>query len=255
MFDVHLHKVGLAYGDLQVFQQLDLSLKAGQWTCLLGGSGVGKTTLLRMVAGLVDQSDIRVEGRVTCDDGQPLAGRIAWMSQQDSLLPWATVLDNITIGERLRTRKFLRRSRLSSEALDRAHHMLELVGLDEKARVLPQNLSGGQRQRVALARTLFEDRPVVLMDEPFGALDAITRLNLQDMACDLLAGKTVMLITHDPLEALRLGHAVYHLRGHPAQLTDAITPPGKIPRSLDNAELMTLQGVLLDRLRHEESVA
>ena len=130
--------------------------------------------------------------------------------------------------------------------------ILERVGLADKANHLPQQLSGGQRQRVALARTLMEDRPVVLMDEPFAAVDAITRLNLQDLACELLHGKTVLLITHDPLEALRLGHEVYHLRGQPAQLTDALLPPGTPPRSLDDSELMALQGTMLERLRSEE---
>ena len=100
-----------------------------------------------------------------------------------------------------------------------------------------------------------ENRPLVLMDEPFGALDAITRLNLQDLACELLANRTVLLITHDPLEALRLGHQVYHLRGHPVKLTDAIEPPGQTPRSLEDSSLMRLQGQLLDRLRHEEHEA
>ena len=254
MFDIHLHGAGLAYGDHQVFEHLDLTLEGGRWTCLLGGSGVGKTTLLRMVAGLTDKKNITTSGQVICCDGLPLKGRIAWMSQQDSLLPWASVLDNITLGEQLRKTRFFRRAGLSSETRERAMEILGHAGLADKAGVLPQHLSGGQRQRVALARTLMEDRPVVLMDEPFGALDAITRLDLQDLACDLLQGRTVLLITHDPLEALRLGHHVYHLRGHPATLTDAIIPPGETPRSLENKELMALQGLLLDRLRHEEEV-
>ena len=118
--------------------------------------------------------------------------------------------------------------------------------------VRPDQLSGGQRQRVALVRTLLEDRPIVLMDEPFAALDAITRLELQDLACQLLQNRTVLLITHDPLEALRLGHQVYHLRGTPAQLTDAIVLPDSPPRSLENQQLMRLQGVLLNRLRHDQ---
>ncbi len=239
-------------------------MEGGAWTCLLGGSGVGKTTLLRFVAGLTDGPGVHTRGQVVCGDGRPLKNRIAWMSQQDSLMPWATVLDNVTLGERLRhTSSFftsvfkglMGRNQLPCEVTDLAREILGRVGLAGKEQELPQKLSGGQRQRVALARTLFEDRPVVLMDEPFGALDAITRLNLQDLACELLQGRTVLLITHDPLEALRLGHHVYHLRVHLkgklAVLTDAITPPGQTPRSLENTELMALQGQLLDRLRHE----
>lgn len=251
MFDVIIRRASLRFGNHCVFTDLNLTLKGGQWTCLLGGSGVGKTSLLRLIAGLPAGE---TTGEVVCQDGFSVHHRIAWMAQQDLLLPWFSVLDNITLGQRLRrslTDVFTGRPLLSAEVRDQAMAILEKVGLSEKARVLPQNLSGGQRQRVALARTLMENRPLVLMDEPFGALDAITRLKLQDLACELLQNRTVLLITHDPLEALRLGHQVYHLRGHPARLTDAIMPPGKTPRSLADNDLMALQGKLLDRLRHE----
>ena len=249
MFDIHLRQVSLSYGDHPVFAHLDLTLKAGHWTCLLGGSGVGKTSLLRLVAGLIHQGETNtVQGTMTCSDDLPLQGRLAWMAQQDSLLPWSTVFENTTLGSRLRNTGL----KLSPAVAEQAMVILERVGLADKANHLPQQLSGGQRQRVALARTLMEDQPVVLMDEPFAAVDAITRLNLQDLACELLQGKTVLLITHDPLEALRLGHEVYHLRGQPAQLTDALLPPGVHPRSLDDSELMALQGTILERLRSEE---
>ncbi|WBA82409.1 ABC transporter ATP-binding protein [Endozoicomonas sp. GU-1] len=251
MFDVIIRQASLRFGNHCVFTDLNLTLKGGQWTCLLGGSGVGKTSLLRLIAGLPAGE---TTGEVVSQDGFSVHHRIAWMAQQDLLLPWFSVLDNITLGQRLRrnlTDVFTRRPLLSAEVQEQAMSILEKVGLSAKADVLPQHLSGGQRQRVALARTLMENRPLVLMDEPFGALDAITRLNLQDLACELLQNRTVLLITHDPLEALRLGHEVYHLRGHPARLTDAITPPGKTPRSLANNDLMRLQAKLLDRLRHE----
>ena len=254
MFDVIIKGASLRYGSHQVFHNLNLTLKGGEWNCLLGGSGVGKTSLLRLIAGLPAGMDGAMSGSVSCQDGFSLQGRIAWMAQQDLLLPWFTVLENITLGQRLRRRWqdiMARKPVLFSEDSGRAMSILEKVGLSEKASALPQNLSGGQRQRVALARTLMENRPVVLMDEPFAAVDAITRLNLQDMACELLANRTVLLITHDPLEALRLGHHVFHLCGHPAQLTDAIEPPGTTPRSLEDTQLMSLQGQLLDRLRHD----
>lgn len=254
MFDVVIKNACLSYGGHSVFENLSLTLKAGEWNCLLGGSGVGKTSLLRLTAGLPAGADGKMSGTVKCQDGFSLENRIAWMAQQDLLMPWFTVLENITLGKRLRRNWqgiLFRKPVLTPEDKDHALAFLEKVGLADKANALPQNLSGGQRQRVALARTLMENRPVVLMDEPFAAVDAITRLNLQDMACELLANRTVLLITHDPLEALRLGHHVYHLRGHPAQLTDAIEPPGQTPRSLENSELMSLQGLLLDRLRHE----
>ncbi|KEQ16489.1 ABC transporter ATP-binding protein [Endozoicomonas numazuensis] len=278
MFDVVVKDAALAYGEKVVFNHLNLTLDGGKWTCLLGGSGVGKTSLLRLIAGLSTGKGLTTSGSVVCQDGFSLKGRIAWMAQQDLLLPWFSVIDNITLGKRLRgstfnlshlfkpsikssikpwTKKDGIRSWLPShkkvppEEIERAKHILEQVGLVDKSGELPQNLSGGQRQRVALARTLMENRPLVLMDEPFGALDAITRLNLQDLACELLKNRTVLLITHDPLEALRLGHHIYHLQGQPATLTEAIMPPGAPPRSLENSELMSLQGELLERLRNE----
>ncbi|MGB0360189.1 MAG: ABC transporter ATP-binding protein [Endozoicomonas sp.] len=256
MIDVIVKNASLRFGDHIVFEHLNLILKGGKWTCLLGGSGVGKTSLLRQIAGLnsSDNNSAIITGDIHCQDGFPVNQRIAWMAQEDLLLPWFTVLENITLGQRLRRTwsdrlKFCKY--LTPEILEQALSILDKVGLSDKTDVLPQHLSGGQRQRVALARTLMENRPLVLMDEPFGALDAITRLNLQDLACELLANRTVLLITHDPLEALRLGHEVYHLCGHPAWLTDAIVPSGTTPRSLESSELMSLQGTLLDRLRHE----
>jgi putative hydroxymethylpyrimidine transport system ATP-binding protein len=199
---------------------------------------VGKSSLLRLIAGLTSG-----QGTVAADDGQPLPGRIAWMGQQDLLLPWATALDNVMLGVRLRGRRADRIDR------ERAMALLNAVGLADRADSRPDALSGGMRQRVALARTLFEDRPVVLMDEPFSALDAITRLRLQDLAAALLTGRTVLMVTHDPMEALRLGHQVLVLSGHPAGLSDAIQPPGPVPRAPDDPALLSLQGQLLARLR------
>jgi putative hydroxymethylpyrimidine transport system ATP-binding protein len=104
------------------------------------------------------------------------------------------------------------------------------------------------RQRVAVARTLMEDRPVLLMDEPFSSLDAITRLRLQTLAAELLCDRTVLLVTHDPLEALRLGHRIHVLAGSPAQLDIALEPPGKPPRAIDDPAILAMQGDLLRRL-------
>ncbi|MCY4472860.1 MAG: ABC transporter ATP-binding protein [Kistimonas sp.] len=252
MLDIHLQAASLTYGSRCVFDKLDLSLPGGHWTCMLGSSGVGKTTLIRMLAGLMADSDtVRYQGQVSCGDGKPLQGRCAWMAQQDSLLPWCSALDNVLLGERLRHgRLWCTRSALS-EQRDRAMVLLQELGLADLAERLPHQLSGGQRQRVALARTLMENRPVVLMDEPFAALDAITRLRLQDMAARMLEGRTVLLITHDPLEAVRLGHQVLELRGRPARLAPPLVPPGLPPRPLDDPRLLALQGQLLAQLRED----
>ncbi len=104
------------------------------------------------------------------------------------------------------------------------------------------------RQRVALARTLMEDRPVVLMDEPFSALDAITRVRQQNLAAELLTGRTVLLVTHDPLEALRMGHRIHVMAGPPARLGEALVPAGAPPRRVDDPGILEMQGDLLRRL-------
>ena len=234
----------LAYRDLVLFDGLDLALASGRTTCLLGPSGVGKSSLLRLVAGLEEAA----AGRVADDDGRPLTGRVAYMAQRDLLLPWASVLDNVLIGLRLRG------TGTGPAAMDRARELLAMVGLEGNEHDLPASLSGGMRQRVALARTLMEDRSVVLMDEPFSALDAITRYQLQAFAAGMRAGRTVLLVTHDPLEALRLGHRIHVLAGRPARLDAPIEPAGDPPRDpAGDPALLTLQGELLRRLVEAQS--
>ncbi len=232
---VQVRDARLRIGGESLFDGLDVRLGAGEWTCLLGPSGVGKTSLLRLIAGL----GADVGGQVICGDGAPLAGRAAYMAQQDLLLPWLSVVDNVLLGYRLRG---------AAGDPARARRLLRRVGLGDNADDLPRTLSGGMRQRVALARTLIEDRPVVLMDEPFSALDAITRFELQALAARLLAGRTVLLVTHDPLEALRLGHRIHVMYGRPARLDTALTPAGAPPRDVTDAALLALQAELLTRL-------
>ncbi len=234
---IKLAGIGFDYHNRPLFDNLDLFLEGGQWTCLLGESGVGKTSLLRLIAGLTHP---HARGDISCSDGVALTGRVAYMAQQDLLLPWLSAIDNVMLGSRLRGKPNGQRQR--------AQQLLAQVGLAGAEQSLPAVLSGGMRQRVALARTLLEDRPIVLMDEPFSGLDAITRYRLQELSAHLLAGRTTLLITHDPYEALRLGRRIYVLAGRPARLLAPMEPPGTPPRSLDDAELLALHGQLLKRL-------
>lgn len=154
MFDVIIRNAGLRFGDHCIFENLNLTLKGSQWTSLLGGNGVGKTSLLRLIAGLPSGE---TTGKCYCQDGLPVNHRIAWMAQQDLLFPWFSVLENITLGQRLRRNLadvLKRRPLLSTKVQDQAMSILEKVGLTKKAHVLPQHLSGGQRQRIALALSL-----------------------------------------------------------------------------------------------------
>ena len=237
---VHLRAATLDYAGAPVFDALDLILPAGQTTCLLGPSGVGKTSLLRLVAGLLPGAD----GKVVDDHGRGLDGQIAYLAQQDLLLPWLSALDNVTLGSRLRGES------AGPAVADRARALLAQVGLAEREHDRPAKLSGGMRQRVALARTLMENRPIVLMDEPFSSLDAITRYELQALAAECLTGRTVLLVTHDPLEALRLGHQVLIMAGAPARLEAPLVPAGRPPRDPADANLLALQAELLHRLAH-----
>lgn len=256
---VHLRGARLHYDGACLFDDLTLDLPPGSWTCLLGPSGVGKSSLLRLLAGLPESG----QGVVSCDDGAALPGRSAYMAQQDLLLPWLTVRENVLLGHRLRGpstgRRWSRLRRASaprSSALPvRADALLARTGLGAWADSLPHSLSGGMRQRAALVRTLMEDRPVVLLDEPFSALDALTRLDLQTLASELLKDRTVLLVTHDPLEALRLGDRLLVMTGRPARLVEAPPPPGLPPRPVDSPEVLAAQGGLLRLLARDSAAA
>jgi len=226
----------LSYDGEVLFDGVDMRLAGGGWTCLLGKSGVGKSSLLRLIAGLENDAQADEIAIAGAADG---AGRIACMAQRDLLMPWLTLAENVAIGERLR-------GGAKGGGLGRARDLLSRVGLGAEASFYPDSCSGGMRQRAALARTLFEDRPVVLMDEPFSAVDAITRLELQDLAAEMLSGRTVLLVTHDPLEALRLGDRIFVMSGRPAVLTplDQL-PPGAAPRRIDEDGMAAAQAAIL----------
>ncbi len=218
-------------GGTRIFGPLDLRAGAGRWTCLLGPSGAGKSTLLRCLAGTA--AGVTLEGDAGAADGRALAGRVALMAQSDLLMPWLSVLENVLLGQRLR-----------GQAADRAgaRGILARVGLEGFAARKPAALSGGQRQRVALARTLMEDRPVVLLDEPFSALDVATRARMQDLAAGALRGRTVLHVTHDPAEAARLGCRILILSQ--AGLHEVAAPAGPPPRPPDGPEVLAATGRL-----------
>lgn len=213
-----LQLTNLTFGEILVLNDLRLSLRPGEITCLLGPSGVGKSSILKIIAGFIALPD---GSSLISSDNAPLSDRISFMDQKDLLLPWASVIENVVIGARLRG---------EAPDFDHAREILEHVGLADRETARPDTLSGGMRQRVALARTLMDNCPIVLMDEPFSALDAITKFRLQGLAADLLHEKTVLLITHDPMEALRLGNVIHVLSGTPVALSSEIIPEGAIPR-------------------------
>lgn len=238
---VAVRSARLVYESTVLFEDLSLDVAAGRITCLLGPSGVGKTSLLRLIAGLADGGEV---ASVRCTDSRPVAGRVAYMAQSDLLLPWASALDNVLLGPRLRGERGRRGAALS---------LLRELGLAGSESLRPAALSGGMRQRVALARTLLEDRPIVLMDEPFAALDAITRARLQDLAVAKLGGRTVLLVTHDPLEAIRIAGRILVMAGRPARLGAPLEPPGAAPRDPSVPALAALYGRLMGELTAAEA--
>ncbi|PID41295.1 MAG: ABC transporter ATP-binding protein [Proteobacteria bacterium] len=236
--DIVLKSVSLSYDDQMLFDRLSLVVDGGKCTCILGPSGCGKSTLLKVIA---DNSSIPYGGSVHFGQIAERTGMIAWMAQNDLLLPWMTVINNVMLGARLRGEK-------TSGLKARAAALLDKAGLGEYREKLPGVLSGGMRQRVALLRTLMEDRPVLLMDEPFSALDALTRVVLQNMAAEMTRGRTVLLVTHDPLEALRIADKIIVFSDRPARIVAEFGPGGSPPREMDDQIMGRLYPFLLKKL-------
>ena len=234
--DVDVTHVAKRFGQTEVLRDIDLAIRPGEFVAIVGQSGCGKSTLLRLIAGLEQPSDgaVAVDGR-WLDDRRP-GGDTRILFQDARLLPWRRVLDNVAIGgtgDAWRTK--------ARAALDR-------VGLADKANVCPATLSGGQRQRVALARALVSEPRLLLLDEPLGALDALTRLEMQELIDEVwrAQGFTAVLVTHDVGEAVHLADRVVVLDHGRIAETWVIERPR--PRLRGDAELVRIEQRILDRL-------
>ena len=235
---VSIQELSLAFGGQVLFEHLDLTLLPNEWVSLLGCYGVGKSTLLRLIAGLDIQG--KIQGNIISHPNI----RVSWLPQKDTLYPWLSIVDNVQLENVLFGNK-------SAKTTIRAKVLLEQVGMSEHLNKNCTQLSGGQKQRVALARVLMENADLVLLDEPFSALDAISRYQLQNLAYELLKNKSVLLVTHDPQEALRLSQRIFVLRSpqpNQSALSDVIKPEGKAPRDLNQNNLWMLQQQLLNEL-------
>ena len=197
-----------------LFSGLNFSVGAGEIVSIVGRSGAGKSTLFNLVSGLLSPQSGRIEVGRRADGG---AGRIAYMLQKDLLMPWRTVLQNALLGIELYRK-------VTPHDIARAREMLARYGLTSVVDAYPQALSGGMRQRVALTRTLLVDPTLVLLDEPFSALDYETRLALEDdvMALRQSSGTSVVLVTHDIEEAIAMSDRVILLGGRPARIEDSV---------------------------------
>ena len=224
---IRIENIGLTFQrngeSTEVLRDFNLDIPAGRFVAVLGPSGVGKSTLLRVVAGLLPPTT----GRVVIEQRRDTKHLpVALVFQDARLLPWRTALSNVRFG--LEHRQFN-----TAERRDKAQAALALVGLSDLAQRYPHELSGGQRQRVALARALAVDPDILLMDEPFAALDAITRESLQEELARIHAatGKTTLFVTHSIEEAVYLADQVVAITGKPGRLAISVPVTAQRPRS------------------------
>jgi NitT/TauT family transport system ATP-binding protein len=230
-------RYGTGAGSTLALDGVSLSVRQGEFVCLLGASGCGKSTLLSLVAGLDEISGgaLDIGGR-----------KISMMFQEAALFPWLSVAGNVELPMKLRGAGPAERRRLASELLD----LVRLGGVADKR---PHELSGGMRQRVALARALAQDADVLLMDEPFGALDAMTRDILHDELERIWRERqlTVLFVTHNVREAVRLGDRVILLSSRPGRVIEDFEVKHPRPRRIDSPEVSGQAAEITDRLRAE----
>lgn len=234
------HAYDLGERLLPVLDNVSISVQPGEFVALLGPSGCGKSTLLRLAAGLEHprQGELREDGETI---GEPNPDRIL-VFQEATLFPWLTVRRNIATG--LDARGVLK------EQEHRIDEVLKLVKLEAFAEAYPHQLSGGMAQRVAIARALVNDPKLLLLDEPFGKLDSLTRLSMQKELLQLWkqTGFTALLVTHDVEEALLLADRVIVFSDRPAQIVAEVAVEKPHPRRRDDAELVQLRQTLLEQL-------
>jgi NitT/TauT family transport system ATP-binding protein len=237
---VQLQNVGMAFttpgGAFRAVAPLNLSISTGRFVSLVGPSGCGKSTLFNIVAGLLQPT----EGRVLIDgeDATGTIGRVGYMLQKDLLLPWRTVLDNAILGMEIQGKPL-------SEARKRALPLLQKYGLTGFEYLYPNSLSGGMRQRAALLRTLLFDTDVILLDEPFGALDAQTKLQMQEWLMQLWSDfqKTVVFVTHDVEEAIYLSDEIHVMGTRPGRILETI--PIMLPRPRMRTSTLTPEFIII----------
>jgi ABC-type nitrate/sulfonate/bicarbonate transport system ATPase subunit len=225
---------------LPVLEDLSLRVCRGEWVTLVGPSGCGKTTLLRLLAGLLTPEEGRIQ---TSGPGDGRHRWVAYLPQHDTLLPWRTALENAVLASEI-----ARHPRMP--ARDEARALFARFGLEGFERQYPAQLSGGMRQRLAIIRTFLAHRDVLLLDEPLGALDPLTRVDLQEWLLEVWHAfrKTVLLVTHDVEEAVYLSDRVHVLTPRPAHICHTVSVSMSRPRSRLGGTFLDARASLLEAL-------
>lgn len=237
---------------IQALDKANLAIRPNEFVTFVGASGCGKSTLLRMIGGL----ESLTSGSITVN-GQPITGPgvdRAMVFQHYSLYPWLTVTDNIKFCRQLKAHTRDRTSADVEKASGRADALIRLMGLSHVAHAYPNQLSGGMQQRVAIARALMSRPPILLMDEPFGALDAQTREVMHDLIRHVhrIEGSTIVFVTHDVEEAIYLGQRIVLMAPRPGRIDTLYDVPLPAERHQDMKlapEFLTLKREILDRIR------
>jgi NitT/TauT family transport system ATP-binding protein len=243
---LHFDQVAITLGGRQILSPVDLSIRRGEFVCVIGPSGCGKTTLLRAAAGFVAPSSGCVQRQGKAITGPSREVAFVFQDYGRALLPWRTVQANVSLA--------LEAARVpAADRPARIAQVLQTVGLGAHAEKFPAQLSGGMQQRVQIARCLAQQPDVMLMDEPFGALDAMTRETLQDELARLVReeGLTVMFVTHDLEEALYLGDRVIALRSNPTAALPSLAALIEVPLAQPRDQLGTKEDPEFLRLRRE----
>jgi ABC-type nitrate/sulfonate/bicarbonate transport system ATPase subunit len=233
--------------EITALQHVSIEARGAEFVVLLGPSGCGKSTLFQIIAGLLRPTagEVSIHGQVVTGS----TGQVSYMPQRDNLMPWRSVLDNTVVG--LEVEGVPRR-----EARERGRELCERFGLGEFLTALPRELSGGMRQRAAFIRTMLFPRDILLLDEPLGALDAQTRLLMQEWLLDVWSElrKTVIFITHDVDEAVFLADRVYVMSARPGEIVDEVAvdlPRPRDPSLRMSPDFVALRNRLLERIRSE----
>ncbi|SMF62494.1 NitT/TauT family transport system ATP-binding protein [Xaviernesmea oryzae] len=237
---VRLNEISIAFGGETIYDRLSFDIRDGEFICIVGRSGCGKSTLLRVIADLlaVDSGEVTIGGRPAKQAWQ----EIAFVFQSPRLLAWRSAEDNVVLGQQLRFGPSVDRQTMHCKARE----LLGLVGLGGDGHKMPAMLSGGEKQRVSIARALAVDPKIILMDEPFSALDIKTRHHMRSELVEIWkkTGKTIVFVTHEIEEAIELADRIVVLSSKPTTVRQVMQLKTERPRDLDTPELKVVRAEL-----------